>query len=150
MRVLFVGLLVLCASVLLSTQSTSGDLGDGATILSLEHAWNQAEERRDIRALDELLAGSLAYTDWDGTFMTKQQFMDAVKSRPGQDLTLANEDEHVQMYADGDSAVVTGIYHEKGVDKGRAYARNGRFTDTWVKQGGSWVCVASQSTLITG
>jgi hypothetical protein len=49
----------------------------------------------------------------------------------------------------GDSAVVTGIYREKGMNKGKPYLRRGRFTDTWVNQNGTWVCVASQSTLIT-
>jgi len=48
----------------------------------------------------------------------------------------------------GNSAVVTGVYREKGVKNGRPYQRRGRFTDTWVYQSGSWVCVASQSTLI--
>ena len=48
----------------------------------------------------------------------------------------------------GDSAIVTGIYREKGVAKGKPYLRRGRFTDTWVYQNSAWVCVASQSTLI--
>lgn len=48
----------------------------------------------------------------------------------------------------GGSAVVTGIYREKGVCNGKPYVRRGRFTDTWVAQGGTWVCAASQSTLI--
>jgi ketosteroid isomerase-like protein len=49
----------------------------------------------------------------------------------------------------GDAAVVTGIYREKGTDRGKPYQRRGRFTDTWVKQSGTWQCVASQSTLIS-
>jgi len=48
----------------------------------------------------------------------------------------------------GESAVVTGVYREKGISNGKPYLRRGRFTDTWVNQSGTWVCVASQSTLI--
>jgi hypothetical protein len=44
---------------------------------------------------------------------------------------------------------VTGVYREKGTYKGKPYQRRGRFTDTWVKQKGTWQCVASQSTLIS-
>jgi len=49
----------------------------------------------------------------------------------------------------GDSAVVTGVYHEKGQRNGKPYLRRGRFPDTWVLVQGNWVCVASQSTLIS-
>jgi hypothetical protein len=56
--------------------------------------------------------------------------------------------ESMTAYLYGDSAVVTGIYREKGVRNGKPYVRRGRFTDTWVTQGGTWVCAASQSTLI--
>ncbi|HUO35020.1 MAG TPA: nuclear transport factor 2 family protein [Candidatus Acidoferrum sp.] len=146
MRILLACLLLLSGSLLLSTQTASGDLGDGATILALEHAWNQAEAKGDTRTLDSLLADSLLYTDWDGSFMTKPEFLASVKKSPIQGMTLTNDSEQVQMF--GDSAVVAGVYHEKGNDRGHAYARNGRFTDTWVKENGAWVCVASQSTLL--
>ena len=46
------------------------------------------------------------------------------------------------------SAVVTGVYREKGMNHGKPYPRRGRFTDTWVYRDNAWVCVASQSTLI--
>lgn len=48
----------------------------------------------------------------------------------------------------GGSAVVTGIYREKGVNHGKPYLRRGRFTDTWVYRDNTRVCVASPSTLI--
>jgi hypothetical protein len=57
-----------------------------------------------------------------------------------------NESSSIHMY--GGMAIVTGIYREKGVDKGKPYLRRGRFTDAWVYQNGLWQCVSSQSTLI--
>ena len=48
----------------------------------------------------------------------------------------------------GNAAVVTGVYRDKGVEKGKPFLRRGRFTDTWVYRNGAWQCVASQSTLI--
>lgn len=46
------------------------------------------------------------------------------------------------------TVVVSGTYVEKGTVNGKPYSRRGRFTDTWIKQGASWYCAASQSTLI--
>jgi ketosteroid isomerase-like protein len=49
----------------------------------------------------------------------------------------------------GQSALVVGVYHEKGVKNGKPYLHNGRFIDAWVRRGDGWVCVTSQSTLIS-
>ena len=43
----------------------------------------------------------------------------------------------------GNTAIVTGWYHERGVDKGGAYDYRDRFTDVWMKSGGKWLLVAS-------
>jgi ketosteroid isomerase-like protein len=101
--------------------------------------------RKDVRALDELLANSLAYTDYYGTFMNKSQFLESVKDTTEKPEQIVNEDVTVQVY--GASAVVTGTYREKGTARGKPHMRRGRFTDTWVNQNGTWQCVASQSTL---
>ena len=46
------------------------------------------------------------------------------------------------------TVIVIGTYHERGTLNGKGYYHHGRFTDTWVRQGSSWMCIASQSTLI--
>jgi hypothetical protein len=35
------------------------------------------------------------------------------------------------------------------MQKGKPYEHYGRFTDTWIKRDGEWVCVASQLGLIS-
>jgi|ERR1700687_3773190 ketosteroid isomerase-like protein len=116
-------------------------------ILALETAWNHAEESKDAAALDQLLASSLAYIDYDGSLMNKGEFLASIKQESLHPTQITNEGMTAQVY--GEAAVVTGIYREKGTLKGKAYQRRGRFTDTWVKQKGTWQCVASQSTLIS-
>lgn len=116
-------------------------------ILALENAWNRAEENKDAQALNGLLADSLVYIDYDGTFMDKAQFMASVKQASLHPEQIVNETMTAHIY--GDSAIVTGVYREKGINKGKPYLRRGRFTDTWVSLNGTWVCVASQSTLIS-
>jgi len=115
-------------------------------ILALENAWNQAEEKKDTRTLNLLLSETLSYIHYDGTLMDKSQFLASARDRWLQPTQISNESIKAHVY--GQSAVVTGVYRETGNQKGKAYQRRGRFTDTWIKVGNSWQCVASQSTLI--
>ncbi len=124
-------------------QSKSDEEG---RVLALETAWNHAEQSKDVAALDQLLAPELVYIDYDGSIMTKAEFLAAAKSEGLSPEQIVNEKQTAIVF--GDCAVVTGIYREKGMSKGRPYIRRGRFTDTWVKNGETWQCVASQSTLI--
>jgi ketosteroid isomerase-like protein len=138
---------LVAAALLLPAQDHRALSPDESLILTLEKAWNVAEETKDVRALDQLLSGTLAYTDYDGSFMSKEQFLSSVKSAGLDADQITNENMSVKMY--GGSAIVTGVYHEKGTQKGKAISRRGRFTDSWVKENGTWLCVASQSTLIS-
>lgn len=116
-------------------------------VLAMENAWNLAEEHKDFKALAMLLDNSLVYVDYDGSMMSKVDFLALVKSPAYHPEQEANESMRAQLY--GDTAVVTGIYRIKGTEKGKPYDRRGRFTDTWISRDGAWVCVASQYTLIT-
>lgn len=114
--------------------------------LALETAWNHAEQNKDVAALDQLLSSNLVYIDYDGSFQSKADFLANVKSESLHPEQIVNEEMTAHVYRD--AAIVTGIYREKGISKGKAYLRRGRFTDTWVKENDTWQCVASQSTLI--
>ena len=146
MRILFSPFLLLCLSVA-AAAPVPDDLDASQTrILALENAWNQAEEHKDVNALDSLLDPTLVYVDYDGSMMDKAQFMASIRLPSLHPEQIVNESMTAHVY--GDSAVVTGIYREKGQKNGKPYLRRGRFTDTWVFHQGNWVCVASQSTLI--
>jgi ketosteroid isomerase-like protein len=50
---------------------------------------------------------------------------------------------------DGNAAIVTGVNHVRGKDdKGVAFDRRTRFTDTFIKRDGRWQVWATQGTLI--
>lgn len=117
-------------------------------ILALENAWNHAEENKDSVALDGLLHSTLVYIDYDGSIMNKSAFLASIKAPDLSPSQIVNESSIANVY--GDAAVVTGTYTEKGTRKGKPYIRHGRFTDAWIKENGTWYCVASQSTLIQG
>ena len=43
----------------------------------------------------------------------------------------------------GNTAIVTGAYHEKGMSEGKPYEYHDRLTDVWIKAAGKWQVVAS-------
>lgn len=119
---------------------------DEITVRQLERAWNQAEAKQEVNEVGSLLADSLVYTDYDGTFMHKAEYMKWIVAPDQKADHLYDEGLTVQVY--GDAAVATGIYRETGTNKGKAYTVRSRFTDTWIKRNDMWKCVASQSTLL--
>jgi ketosteroid isomerase-like protein len=140
-------LLALFVAVILPAKAQQQEpSAEESRILALENAWNKAEEEKDVRALDMLLDDSLVYVDWDGSKMNKTQFIATIRAPELHPAQIVNESQEAHVF--GDSAIVTGIYREKGTNKGKPYLRRGRFTDTWIYRSGTWVCVASQSTLI--
>ncbi len=120
--------------------------GDEILIKQLERAWNQAEAKQEVKAASSLLADSLVYTDYDGSFMNKSEYMKWIVAPQQKADHIYDEGLSVQVY--GDVAVATGIYRETGTNKGKPYVVRSRFTDTWIKRNSVWLCVASQSTLI--
>jgi len=115
-----------------------------ARVLALENAWNEAEGHRDVNALAVLLAPTFAYTDADGAFMDKQQFLAGIRASGSSQIV--NEGMKAESY--GNVMIVTGSYREQGSENGKSFTHRGRFTDTWVEKDGQWLCVASQETLI--
>ena len=115
-----------------------------ARVLSLENAWNEAETHRDVKAIAALLAPSFVYTDTDGDFFDRSQYLAGIPDIISS--LIVNEGMKAQSY--GDTIVVTGAFREEGTDNGKHYLRRGRFTDTWIHQNGEWLCVASQETVI--
>jgi len=117
---------------------------DTVRVLSLENAWNEAETHRDVKALAALLAPTFVYTDTDGVFSDRSQYLADIPE--GISSVIVNEGMQAESY--GDTIVVTGTFRDEGTEKGKHYLRRGRFTDTWIHQRSEWLCVASQETLI--
>ena len=121
--------------------------GEKGRIIALELAWDQAEQNKDVNALANLLADNIVYVDYDGSISTKQQLLAEVKSPDVVGEQINNEGMTVHMHG-SNVAVSTGIYRDKGVEKGKPFSRRGRFTNVWLNQNGKWECIASQSTQI--
>jgi hypothetical protein len=146
MRTLLTASLLACCAVLLIAQDSSKRSVEEGRLLALESAWNHAEQSKDATALNQLLGESLVYVDYDGALLNKKEFLHATLNNNVEQEQINNDGMTVHVY--GNAAVVTGLYRDKGIEKGKPFLRRGRFTDTWVSQNGVLQCVASQSTLI--
>lgn len=122
----------------------SSDPGDRSNILALEHAWDQAQERGDVKALAVIFDNSLVYVDYDGELMTKAAYLGRVKANNIHMEQIVADEMSVQMF--GNTAIVVGTYRVKGMENGKPYLHHGRFTDTWVRTKGNWICVAAATT----
>jgi len=138
-------LLVLCC--LSFAQSISRAQGDETKIIALENLWNQMQLQHDAEAMGKLLDDDFVFTDYDGTVLSKLQFLESIRDKSYQ-LSVEASD-NMKLHRHGDTVVVIGATHEKGTFKGKPYQHRGRFTDTWMKKNGQWLCVASHLSAIS-
>src|SRR5271169_3374683 len=71
---------------------------DEIQIRQLERAWNQAEAKQEVGEVSALLADSLVYTDYDGSFMNKSEYMKWAASPEQKADHLYDEGLNVQVY----------------------------------------------------
>lgn len=144
---LFIWIGVMC-TILSLTLAHAGDMdADKTKLLALENAWNIAQIEHDSKALDGLVSDRYVYTDDDGTVMNKRQFLVDNKDPAYNASVMANNDMQVISY--GNVAIVAGKFHAKGTYKSKAFDHWGRFTDTWLYQNNTWLCIATHTSRIT-
>src|SRR5260370_36627991 len=109
--------------------------GEEGRIIALESAWDQAEQNKDATALANLLADNLVYVDYDGSLNNKQQFLASIKSARVSSEQINNEGVTVRLYNNNNNlAVSTGIYRDKGGEKGKPFQRRYDLTQLWYQQ----------------
>jgi ketosteroid isomerase-like protein len=142
-------LVLLAIALILSSSSVAQENpanSDEIQIRQLERAWNQAEANQQVKEVSNLVDDTLVYTDYDGSLMNKAEYMKWVAAPEQKADHLFDEGMTVHVYAN--AAVVSGIYRESGTNKGKKYVIRSRYTDTWIRYGTIWRCVASHSTLV--
>jgi len=144
MRGLFTLLFLLLSLALRQTFAQSD--GDETKIIALENLWNQIQIAHDGDAMEKMLDDAFVLTDFDGSVLNKAQFLATIRDKSNQ-LTLETTGD-MKLHRHGDTVVVIGSTHEKGILKGKPYEHHGRFTDTWIKHDSQWLCIASQLSLI--
>src|SRR3981081_4000169 len=70
---------VLLSNLLMARGQTNDVASDTSKLIALENAWNQAQLHHDAKALNDLVSDAFVYTDYDGTVMSKAQFLAELK-----------------------------------------------------------------------
>jgi ketosteroid isomerase-like protein len=122
-------------------------------LLNLEREWLEAYIKRDVVAMERILADDFLIVYPDGNMLTRADEIAALRkpAPAGGTPALAAEESKVRVY--GDAAVITGILAQKGThadgpSKGTAFESRDRYTDVYVKRAGRWQVVSSQLTAI--
>jgi ketosteroid isomerase-like protein len=111
------------------------------TIRTLEKKWTESYQQRRIDILVSLLAEDFVITVEDGHTYSKAGYISHTADTSVHVETAEMSDLKIRMH--GNTAVVTGAYHEKGESNGKRYEYHDRLTDVWIKTGRSWQVVAS-------
>jgi ketosteroid isomerase-like protein len=114
---------------------------DAATIRGLEQKWTESYKQHDIALLSSLLADDFVITIEDGNVYSKAGYISHTADSSVHVEIAEQSDFKVRMH--GNTAIVTGAYHERGNSGGKDYEYRDRFTDVWMKSGSTWQVVAS-------
>jgi len=134
--------LILCLFTGLSIPLAAQEKADTATsIRKLEEKWTESYKKRQIDILSSLLAEDFVITVEDGNTYSKMGYI-THSADPSVQVDIAElSDLKVRMH--GNTAVVTGAYHERGKSNGKPYEYRDRLTDVWMKVGSKWQVISS-------
>ena len=115
------------------------------TLFRLEGEWAQGVVKRDAATIRRMTAPRWIYSDESGT-MNREQGVAAFTSGADTVTSAGNDEMHAEVY--GNTAVVFGILWMRGRNAQGEFTHRYRYTDTWMKLGGRWQCIASQDYLM--
>ena len=118
--------------------------GNGQLVIDLDKKRMDAMARKDLAALDALIAEDLVYTHSTARLDTKQSLLGAMES--GATVYTSVAPSEVKAQDLGDTVVLTGKAQIVVMSQGRPNSFAVRFTDIWSNKAGPWQMVAWQST----
>ena len=133
--------LIVCLLAASAVSLRAQDKSDAATIRAMELKWTESYKQHGIDILSSLLAEDFVITIEDGSIFSKAGYITHSADSSTHVQVAELSDLKVRMH--GDTAIVTGAYHEKGETNGKRYEYHDRLTDVWMKVGGKWQVVAS-------
>jgi uncharacterized protein (TIGR02246 family) len=125
---------------------TTADGAEEQAVMQIERDWAAAMVKRDVAALDRILAKEWA-ENADGEVMTRAQALAVLKSGGFKLESVNLLDLSVHIF--GDAAIATMAVDIKGTFMGKPVPPSQRSTDFFVKRDGRWQAVSTQNTTIT-
>ncbi len=136
-------LVAFAASTIVSAQQKKVD----EELMQIERDWCAAAIKNDIAWFGRVFADDISLVGSTGQKANKTQ---AIADAKAEKYTACQVDQ-MQVRVYGDTAVVTGRSRVAGIDaKGKPFPHpESLWTDTFVRRGGVWQCVATQSTAVS-
>ena len=135
-----------CLGSIYGQANRSAGSGTAEAVKQLERDWSDAEKAGNIDKLSQILADDWVSVSSDGTKMTKQEFLDGVKSG---DIKLESyEFGPLDVKVIGGIAVVQGSDTEKSSTKGKDTSGKWVWMDVFEKHGGKWQAVRSVTAMV--
>lgn len=117
------------------------------TLVGLEADWIAVYASHDLAPLERLIADDFVATLADGTLRGKREHVESYKADFETLASVTSADVAVHVYA-SDVAVVTGAYTATLREPKGAFPGRYRYTDTWLKRGGVWRCIATHENAL--
>ena len=115
-------------------------------LTAIEHEFDHALSDANVNALDKLLAPDWTLLDITGGVITKEAFIEALRSGDLKFLSIVPDEIQVRFY--NESAVVTGRTEMNVRYMGQELTVQSRFTHVYQKSERAWRMVAAQGTPI--
>ena len=142
--------LIATSLLVLPAFAQEGKTDVSSAIRQAEERWEAAVMKRDSNTVGELVANDYAGVNEKGAREDKAALLSRMEKEPETFTSAKITDLTVHVYSPN-VAVAIGDAAEKGTDnKGKAFDRVYRFTDTWMERDGKWQCIAEQGSLVKG
>ncbi len=115
-------------------------------LLKLDNEWNESYPRRDVSALDHIIADDWVCIDGAGLVITKRQLLERVKSSATFFDPYKFDETTLRMFKD--AAIVTGRLSGTRRGNDGAFHLEQRYTRVYVKRNDRWQSVATQVTVV--
>jgi ketosteroid isomerase-like protein len=119
---------------------------DAAAVANLDIAYQAAVKANDVAGMDSILAPNFVLVVGKGTTFTKQQLIHAAETRAVTYERQESSQRTVRML-DANTAVVTALLWEKGVQGGKAFDKKLWYSDVYQRTARGWQYVFAQASL---
>ena len=132
---------LLCMAALPLVPARAQESSETENVRALELKMLDCYKLRQVEVFANTLDDDFVITFEDGSTYSKTGYLAYSASSSTHVEVVEIPEMKIRMH--GDTAIVTGVYHEKGVDAQRMYDYRDRFTDVWMKKAGKWRLVAA-------
>jgi ketosteroid isomerase-like protein len=116
-------------------------------VLEAEERWAKAHLDTDVNTINKLMHIDYTIIKPDGSVWDRKNALASYVPGKREWSEAGSSDHIVNIY--GDTALVIGIWRAKGVNNGKPFDYQARYTSLWVKENENLRIVSDQSTDIT-